>query len=113
LDPGEDASMGGFVPTPPADDAGPIAIGDAGPDATVTPEPACGRGPATDKAFSKPALLESFAERAVLQICEFETLAPDFAASTEAYATDPSDAILMSAKNAWYFAMQRWQVAEM
>src|SRR5690349_6765328 len=62
--PGDDLPLddggGGFVPSQPAGGDG-GALSDAGADAEV-PTPACGYGPATDRAFSKTALLQSFAE---------------------------------------------------
>jgi len=102
-----------FVPSKPngpmqADGGSPGTSPDGGISAA-----GCGRGPDAKRKFTKGALLETFAECALLQYCEAETLAQAFAQAASDYAQEPTNAAQTKAKDTWYYAMQRWQLAEL
>jgi len=82
--------------------------GDAG-----SPSGACSFVANLDAPFSKRALLDAVAQCTQQQLCEFDPLAAALETKLSAYAAAPSEDTLGSARNAWYFALQKWQILEM
>lgn len=82
-------------------------------DAAAAESASCSELPSADQTFSKANLLHSFARCAAVNFCEFTGLAKQLAAAADAYFHEASSTNLDALKGAWYFAMQRWQVAEL
>ncbi|MFT3928393.1 MAG: imelysin family protein [Myxococcales bacterium] len=97
-----------FVPSTPSPTDSDGGAGDAGIGSA-----ACAFLTNLDAPFSKSALLTSVAQCTQQQLCQFDPLAVELETKLAAYAAAPSPESLTGARDAWYHALQQWQILEM